>query len=107
MTLAAAIGVPEPVKGEEIVCFCMPGARAGSPDEDAACRVDGADCRSSWASRSSPREIKFVAALPRTRNAKIMHRIIRAAYLGQRSGGRLVAWKTPRAVDAIRNASET
>ena len=29
-----------------------------------------------------PREIKFVAALPRTRNAKVMHRVIRAAYLG-------------------------
>ena len=50
-----------------------------------------------------PREIKFVAALPRTRNAKIMHRIIRAAYLGSDPGD-VSSLEDPAAVDAIRNA---
>jgi acetyl-CoA synthetase len=33
-----------------------------------------------------PREVKFVDALPKTRNAKVMRRVIRAAYLGQEPG---------------------
>jgi len=101
VTLAAAIGVPEPVKGEEIVCFCMlaPGQR---PSEG---------LRSELMERLieqlgkplKPRDIKFVAALPRTRNAKIMHRIIRAAYLGSDLGD-VSSLEDPTAVDAIRNA---
>jgi acetyl-CoA synthetase len=101
VTLAAAIGVPEPVKGEEIVCFCMlaPGQQ---PSEG---------LRSELMERLieqlgkplKPRDIKFVAALPRTRNAKIMHRIIRAAYLGSDLGD-VSSLEDPTAVDAIRNA---
>ena len=30
----------------------------------------------------APSKIHFVAALPKTRNAKVMRRVIRAAYLG-------------------------
>ncbi len=35
---------------------------------------------------SAPSEIKFVKNLPKTRNAKVMRRISRAAYLGQDPG---------------------
>ncbi len=51
-----------------------------------------------------PREIRFASSLPRTRNAKVMHRIIRAAYLGQDPGD-VTSLENPAAVDAIRNAS--
>ena len=50
-----------------------------------------------------PREIKFVKALPKTRNAKIMHRVIRAVYLGKETGD-LSSLEDPSSVQAIRNA---
>ena len=50
-----------------------------------------------------PREIMFAAALPRTRNAKIMHRVIRAAYLGKDPGD-MTSLEDPAAVEAIKNA---
>ncbi len=50
-----------------------------------------------------PREVKFVRALPKTRNAKVMHRILRAAYLGQPLGD-LSSLEDPATVDAIRQA---
>jgi acetyl-CoA synthetase len=50
-----------------------------------------------------PREIKFVSDLPKTRNAKVMRRIIRAAFLREDPGdtGSLV---NPDAVEEIRRA---
>ena len=34
----------------------------------------------------APSKIHFVSALPKTRNAKVMRRVIRAAYLGEDPG---------------------
>ena len=42
----------------------------------------------------------FVSDLPKTRNAKIMRRVIRAAYLGQPAGD-VTALENPAAVDEI------
>jgi len=47
--------------------------------------------------------VVFVKALPKTRNAKIMRRIIRAIYLGQNPGD-VSALDNPEAVEEIRNA---
>ncbi|HEX9114889.1 MAG TPA: AMP-binding protein [Anaerolineae bacterium] len=101
VTLAAAIGVPEPVKGEEIVCFCClaPGCTA---DEDLRAELMRRVI-AQLGKPLAPREIKFVTTLPRTRNAKVMHRIIRAAYLGGEPGD-VTSLENPAAVDAIRNA---
>jgi acetyl-CoA synthetase len=102
VTLAAAIGVPEPVKGEEIICFCClaPGCVADEALRDELMQRIIAQLGKPLA----PRAIKFAAALPRTRNAKVMHRIIRAAYLGQEPGD-VSSLENPAAVDAIRNAT--
>ena len=48
-----------------------------------------------------PREIRFVADLPKTRNAKVMRRLIRSAYLGQPLGD-TTALENPQAVEALR-----
>jgi acetyl-CoA synthetase len=101
VTLAAAIGVPEAIKGEEIVCFCTlaPGC---TPSE--TLRSELMDMLIEQLGKPlKPREIKFAGALPRTRNAKIMRRIIRATYLNQDPGD-VSALEDPAAVDAIRNA---
>ena len=47
-----------------------------------------------------PSAVKFVKDLPKTRNAKVMRRVIRAAYLGEKAGD-LSALENPRAVAEI------
>ena len=101
VALAAAIGVPDPLKGEEIVCFCTL-APGHEPSE--ALRAElMARLVAQLGKPLKPREIRFATALPRTRNAKIMHRIIRVAYLGQDLGD-TSALEDPDAIQAIRNA---
>lgn len=51
----------------------------------------------------APSKIHFVSALPKTRNAKVMRRVIRAAYLGEDPGD-LSALENPQSIDEIRNA---
>jgi hypothetical protein len=51
-----------------------------------------------------PEKVLFVAALPRTRNAKIMRCVIRAAYLGEDPGD-TSALENPAAVEGIRRAA--
>jgi acetyl-CoA synthetase len=48
--------------------------------------------------------VEFVTDLPKTRNAKVMRRVIRAAYLGQEAGD-LSSLENPRAVDEIARAA--
>ncbi len=53
----------------------------------------------------TPSRIHFVSALPKTRNAKVMRRVIRSAYLGEDAGD-LSALENPETVEEIRNLSE-
>jgi acetyl-CoA synthetase len=99
---AAAIGVPHPVKGEAIVLFAVlkPGI-APNPElaEAVAEKVAEALGRP-----LKPERVLFVPDLPKTRNAKVMRRVVRAAYLGQDPGD-LSALENPEAVEAIRRAA--
>jgi acetyl-CoA synthetase len=52
----------------------------------------------------APSRIHFVSALPKTRNAKVMRRVIRSAYLGEDPGD-LSALENPGAVDEIKSNS--
>ena len=98
---AAAIGVPDPVKGEAIVVFAVPKPGVEVGDElrqeihDAVVRALGKSL--------APREVKFVRALPKTRNAKIMRRLIRAKYLGKPLGD-TSSLENPEALDEIEKA---
>jgi acetyl-CoA synthetase len=102
ITLAAVIGAPDEVKGEEIVCFCTlaPGQQ---PSEQLRAELLALVVEE-LGKPLKPREIKFASTLPRTRNAKIMHRVIRAAYLGKDPGD-VTSLEDPAAVEAIRNAA--
>jgi acetyl-CoA synthetase len=94
----AAVGVPDQVKGEAVVCFAILKPNyAASEDLSAALRAFVAD---DLGKPLAPREIVFVKDLPRTRNAKIMRRVIRAIYLGQDPGD-LSALENPTAVEEI------
>jgi len=98
---AAAIGVPDVVKGEALVCFCM--LKPGHAPEDTLRAALHARVSEALGKPLAPREVKFVRDLPRTRNAKVMRRIIRAAWLGQEAGD-VSALENPAAVEEVRRA---
>jgi acetyl-CoA synthetase len=81
---AAAIGVPDPVKGELLICFCVLNGPAES--SVALERELREDVRRSMGSALAPRAIYFVRELPKTRNGKIMRRVIRALYTKEDPG---------------------
>jgi acetyl-CoA synthetase len=51
----------------------------------------------------APREIRFISDLPKTRNAKVMRRMIRSAYLGE-SPGDTSSLVNPEVVNEIKRA---
>ena len=98
---AAAIGVPHELKGEAIVVFVV--LRPGHDATDALGREIG-DCIATKLGRPlRPEAVRFAADLPKTRNAKILRRVIRGAYLRQADLGDLSALENPAAVEVIRN----
>jgi acetyl-CoA synthetase len=54
----------------------------------------------------APKEVLFVGDIPKTRNAKVMRRIVRAAYLGEKLGD-TSALENPASLDEIKRAAET
>jgi acetyl-CoA synthetase len=96
---SAAIGVPDPAKGQALVCFCV--LRAGFTGGDALVDELKALVANRLGKPLRPHAVEFVRDLPKTRNAKVMRRVIRAAYLGEPPGD-LSSLENPRAVDEIR-----
>jgi acetyl-CoA synthetase len=99
---AGVVGVPHEVKGEAIVCFVVlrPGHAPSEPlRKELAERVG-----SQMGKALKPEKVLFTRDLPKTRSAKIMRRVIRAAYLG-REPGDLSSLENPSAVNAIGEAS--
>ena len=99
---AAAIGVPDPLRGEAVICFCV--LVSGEHGDEALAEALKEKVARSLGKPLKPEAIKFVSDLPKTRNAKIMRRVIRAGYLGQEMGD-LSALENPLAVDEIQRAS--
>ncbi len=103
VTEAAVIGVPDEMKGTAMVAFCVlseTGAVATDlyPELKALVAKD-------MGKPLAPSKIHFVSALPKTRNAKVMRRVIRAAYLGEDPGD-LSALENPMTVDEIRASNK-
>ena len=96
---SAAIGVPDDAKGQALVCFCV--LRPGHTASDALAE----DLKSLVATRLGkplrPRTIEFLLDLPKTRNAKVLRRVIRASYLGEAPGD-LSSLENPQAVEEIK-----
>ena len=96
---AAIFGIPHPVKGSAIVCACvpMPGV---DPAKGLADELSSALVRGMGASYR-PEKILLVDDLPRTRNMKIMRRVLRAIF-ENRDPGDLSALANPEAIDHFR-----
>jgi len=97
---AAAIGVPHELKGEAVIVFAV--LRPGRESSDALAREIADKVMELLGRPLRPDAVRFVAELPKTRNAKILRRVIRGAYLGNADLGDLSALENPAAVDRIR-----
>jgi acetyl-CoA synthetase len=98
---AAAIGIPDPIRGEVIVCFCVLNpAQQGDP---ALAEELKQTVALALGKPLKPELVQFVSDLPKTRNAKVMRRVVRAAYLKQDAGD-LSALENPASVEEIRRA---
>jgi acetyl-CoA synthetase len=99
---AAVVGVPDEVKGNGMVAFCVLKYGAQANDELAE------ELRTAVAAELGkplrPDKIMFVSQLPKTRNAKVMRRVVRAVYLAEDPGD-LTALENPAALDSIRQAA--
>ena len=128
VTEAAVIGVPDETKGTAMVAFCvLTGAQASRLHESETRTDDAGDGSPQGAIASetlalqaelrslvardmgkplAPSKIHFVSGLPKTRNAKVMRRVLRAAYLGEDPGD-LSALENPVVVDEIKTFSSS
>jgi acetyl-CoA synthetase len=98
---SAVIGAPHPVKDQEVVGFCVLREQV-QPSE--TLRTELIDLVTAELGKPlKPRTVRFVAALPKTRNAKVMHRLIRAAYLGEPLGD-LSSLENAETIEAIRQS---
>jgi acetyl-CoA synthetase len=97
---AAAIGMPDPIKGTAVVCVCVPKPGIAL---DAAAKSLSAAVMAGLGGAFRPAKVVFVADLPRTRSSKLMRRVVRAAWLGEETGD-LSTLVNPESVEAIRAA---
>lgn len=96
---AAAIGVPDDLKGESLVCFVVGRGGPGLAEELKAFVAEH------MGKALKPRDVYLVSELPKTRNGKVVRRAIRASYLGI-SAGDLSSVENVDALAAIRAAKE-
>jgi acetyl-CoA synthetase len=95
---AAAIGVPDEIKGDVVVCLVVAKKRE---DECETMRSELMHVIERVMGKSlRPKAILFVDDLPKTRNLKVMRRVARARFLGLDPGD-LSALENAGALDAI------
>jgi len=98
---AAAVGVPDDVKGEGLWCFVVLTDDADATDD---LRRELTDLVADQVGTSfRPAAVRFTRALPKTRNAKVLRRAIRAAVVGGDAGD-LSSLEDPSTVDAVKAA---
>jgi acetyl-CoA synthetase len=84
ITMAAAIGVPDDIKGEVIALFVV-AAPGVEPNEELTARLIEA-CVVGLGKAFRPARVRWVEDLPRTRSQKIMRRVVKAVALGDDPG---------------------
>ncbi|MBA3402158.1 MAG: AMP-binding protein [Actinobacteria bacterium] len=92
---AAAIGVPHEVKGEVPWLFCVLQSDEEVVPEDVSRAVTD-----ELGKAFKPERVLFVAALPKTRSAKIVRRAVRATALGEDPGD-LSTLENPESLEEI------
>lgn len=98
---SAAIAIPHEIKGNQLILFVV--LKQGIPSNDSLRTVLKQLIIAEMGKPLAPSEIVFVSDLPKTRNAKVMRRIIRSAYLGEDPGD-VSSLVNPETVEEIYNA---
>jgi acetyl-CoA synthetase len=101
---AAAVGVPDELKGEAIVVFAV--AKPGVTTDAALERSVSDTIAEQLGKPLRPKAVRFIGQLPKTRNGKILRRLIRGAYLGVADLGDTSSLEEPRSLDEVRAAGE-
>ena len=101
---AAAVGVPDPIKGEALVCFCV--LKKGANGNVTLATELKKNVARDLGKALAPRDVLFVGDIPKTRNAKVMRRVARAAYLGEQLGD-TSALENPASLEQIRRAAQS
>ncbi len=81
---AAAIGLPDPIKGENIKVFVV--LRAGKEPSEGLKKTIIQHVRHELGPIATPKEVEFTDKLPKTRSGKIMRRLLKAKELGLELG---------------------
>jgi acetyl-CoA synthetase len=105
---AAAVGVPHDLKGEDVLLCCVlkPSHASGSvAGVDGALASEIAEAVVAVLGKTlRPGRVVFTRELPKTRNAKVMRRVVRALCLGKEELGDLSGLENPSAIESIRTA---
>ena len=81
---AAAVGRPDPIKGEAVAVFVV--IRKGEPNDELRAALKK-HVRKEIGALAQPDDIRFTNALPKTRSGKIMRRLLRDIAAGKESTG--------------------
>ena len=100
---AAVVGVPDEIKGEAVVCVCVPAAGV-IPGAELDALLSKA-VMDGMGKPYKPREIIYVRDLPKTRSMKIMRRVVKAVYTGGNPGD-LAGLVNPEALPEIAKAMQ-
>lgn len=97
---AVTIGVPDEDKGEVAVCFVVVKTDSQDSSEDLSLEIRNfVGERMGKALR--PKVVYLIQELPKTRNGKILRRVVKAAYTGKNPGD-LSSLENPQSVEEIR-----
>jgi len=96
---AAVVGIPDDIAGSALLCVCI----AREPDRDGLARQLSDALARDFGAPYRPKRIVFASDLPRTRNQKIMRRVIRSIALGQPAGD-LTSLSNPQSVQDLQSA---
>lgn len=100
---AGVIGIPDEIKGEQPIAFVV--IKDGYKDLELLKEEIIQHAIDRLGKAIAPRTVHIVEDLPKTRNAKVMRRAIKAAYLNKDAGD-LSALENPHVVDQIRQLNK-
>ena len=99
---AAVVGLPDALTGASLNCICVAATNAGPLDS--LCERIAEVVATRFGAPYRPRRVLLVSALPKTRNEKIMRRVVRAVISGGELGD-LASLVNPEAIDELRAAA--
>ncbi len=99
VVMAAAIGIPDEIKGEAIAVYVVPAPNIDISHDDLAARVSESVTEILGKS-FRPKHVRITTDLPRTRSAKLVRRAVKALALGEDPGD-LSSLENPDSLDQI------